>query len=215
MTAQAGPSAVAQHGGDAFAQAHAAMLADKSLQFQFTAMRPQPPPPDWMRPLVEALQAVAPLLQYVFWGGVIIVVGIIVYALARELARRMPSRTPEIKAAKAAEAPAYRPTAARARALLEEADRLAGEGRYGEAARVLLHRSIEDLERIFTLTIGPALTSREIVSLEPLSAQGRNVFGAIAQAVETSLFGGQPLSAARFAECREAYAAFAFKGGRR
>jgi hypothetical protein len=62
--------------------------------------------------------------------------------------------------------------------------------------------------------IGPGLTSREIAALEPLSAQGRNVFGGLAQAVEMSLFGGRDLDAGAFARCREAYASFALQGAR-
>jgi len=128
----------------------------------------------------------------------------------REILRRLPAQWRlGKKQAQETPKPVFRPTATRARALLEEADRLASEGRYSEAVRVLLHRSIEDIERAFPVTISPAQTSREIARLEPLSAQGRDVFTGIAQAVETSLFGGRALDAARFAECRAAYASFA------
>jgi hypothetical protein len=188
------------------------MRADPNLQFQFDAYNPPPPspPPAWLKALSEALSAMAPLLNFVFWGGVIVILLLILYVVATEIIRRWPRRQFKKSPAVIAK-PEYRPAAARARALLEEADRLAAEGRFDEAARVLLHRTIEDIERVFVLAIGPGVTSREIAVMEPLSAQGRDVFSGIARAVETSLFGGRALGAPDFAQCRHAYAAFAVK----
>lgn len=199
--------------GDPLAAAHQQMLADDRLQFHFEQFE-APDPPQWLQPLGEFIRAIAPFLVYVFWAGVIIIVALIVWALAQEIIRRMPSRAKEAKAVEAPK-PVYKPTVARARALLEEADRLAAEGRYGEAARVLLHRSIEDFEQVFQLAIGPSLTSREVARLEQLSPQGRTVFTGIAQAVETSLFGERPLDRERYTQCRDAYASFALQGARR
>src|SRR5512146_32700 len=132
--------------GDHFAAAHAAMLRDQQLQSHFPEfVRPQTP--QWVGPFAEFLRAIAPFLGYVFWGGVAIIALVILYALFSEIRRRMPARAEKVHVPAPVE-PNYRPTAVRARALLEEADRLASEGRYGEAARVLLHRSIEDFERV-------------------------------------------------------------------
>lgn len=198
---------------DGFDAAHADMLSDRNLQFEMQALVP-PEVPAWLEPLGKFLQAIAPFLVYVFWGGVIIIVLLILFFIGSEILRRLPDRARD-DTGPAQPKPEYRPDAARARALLEEADRLAAEGRYSEAARVLLHRSIEDLERVFTLPIGPGLTSREIAQLEPLSSEGRSVFTRIARAVETSLFGGRALDVDDFTRCREAYAAFALSGARR
>jgi hypothetical protein len=192
------------------AAAHAELLGDESLQFQFEVYEP-PQPPDWIEPLLRLLQAVAPFLGYIFWAGVAIVVLLILYVIGSEILRRLPDR----RAKSSAVTPhheEYRPAPARAQALLNEADRLAAEGRYGEAVRVLLHRSIEDLENKFALIIGPGVTSREITGLAQLSERGRSVFSGIAQAVEISLFGGRQLSADDFAQCRQAYASFALPG---
>lgn len=197
----------------AFTEAHEQLRADQSLQFQMDSIQPQPPPP-WLEPVARFIEAIAPVLVWVFWGGVAIVVALILYVIVTEIMRRMPGRKKK-EAVEPQPAPQYRPAVARAKALLEEADRLAAEGRYSEAARVLLHRSIEDLERVFSLAIGPGLTSREIARLDPLSPQGRDVFSGIARAVEMSLFGGRPLGAGDFATCREAYASFALQGSRR
>ena len=203
----------APEAGDHFAAAHAAMLRDTQLQFHFSEYTP-PQTPEWVRPLGEVLRAIAPLLGYVFWGGVAIIVLVIAYALFSEIRRRMPARARKSKAAPPP-APDYRPTPVRARALLEEADRLAHEGRYAEAARVLLHRSIDDFEDVLKIAIGPSLTSREIARLARLSPQGRTTFSGIAAAVERSLFGGEALSASQYKACRQAYASFALEGAGR
>jgi hypothetical protein len=77
--------------------------------------------------------------------------------------------------------------------------------------RVLLHRSIDDMDQAFPATIVPSMTSREISLLDYLSTQGRATFVKIAQAVEASLFAGRPLTADQFADCRKAYESFVFE----
>jgi hypothetical protein len=196
--------------GDGLAQAHADLLADNALQFELPDLAPQQPPA-WLEPLVRFIEFIAPFMVYVFWGGVIAAAGLVLYLIGSAILRRMPTKD---EAGQAGEQPVahYRPSAPHAQALLAEADRLAAEGRYAEAARVLLHRSIEDLERVFALQIGPSLTSREIAQLRALSRDGRDVFSLIARAVEISLFGGRALGADDYARCRSAYAAFASGG---
>ncbi|HVZ99997.1 MAG TPA: DUF4129 domain-containing protein [Caulobacterales bacterium] len=194
-----------------FAEAHRAVLADHSLQFRFEDVaRPDPPPPqNW-----AWLEAIAPYLQAIFWIGVAALTALGLYMIVREIIARLPARA-KIKAAEqAAPVVEFRPTQARARALLEEADRLAREGRYAEAARVLLHRSIEDMQRNFPIRIAPSMTSREIAALDRLSATARAVFSKIALAVELSLFGGRDLDASQYQECRALYESFAFGSGR-
>lgn len=193
-----------------FERSHRDLLADPALQFQFERTE-VPPPPDWLTPIIKLIEFLAPFLNLIFWVGVALVVGAIVYVIVREVARRLPQSTEEAKADELIPVPEYRPAAARARALLEEADRLAAEGRFGEAVRVLLHRSIEDMEEAFPMAIMPSMTSREISTIEHLSKHGRATFTKIAQAVERSLFAGRPLSADTYADCRRAYEGFALE----
>ncbi len=198
-----------------FAEAHRALLQDRTLQFHFEdAKRPDPPDPhsfDWLEHL---LNAVGPVLQVVFWGGVAALVGLVLFMIVREIIARLPARMRKKNAVEAAPVVEFRPTQARARALLEEADRLAREGRYGEAARVLLHRSIDDMESSLSIPIRPSMTSREIAAIDRLSQRVRDVFSKIALAVELSLFGGRDLDSAQYQECRALYESFAFGSGR-
>ena len=194
-----------------FERAHRALLGDPTLQFKFDQPDPPQPPPYWLEPLVEFFRLIAPFLYYIFWAGVAVVAAMIIYWIVSEIARRIPQTKAEEKPQADVPVAEFRPAAARARALLEEADRLAREGRYGEAVRVLLHRSIEDMDAAYPATIMPSMTSREISGLQYLSVKGRATFTKIAQAVEASLFGGRILTAEHFAECRGAYEAFVFE----
>jgi hypothetical protein len=193
---------------DAFARAHAALLKDPTLQFAFQA---QPPPqvPPWLKPLLELLKSIAPAMKWVFWGGVALALAMVAFFLARELiglrwpGRRARRQTPPPSAE-------WRPAPEKARALLEDADRLAGQGRFAEAARLLLHRSIEDIEGRRPRAVRPSLTARDIARLDGLPAAARAPFQHIAAVVERSFFGGREVDAKAFAECRRAYEAFAF-----
>jgi hypothetical protein len=204
--------AAAATSGDKFDAAHRQLLTDPTLQFQFQHIeKPKPPDTTWLEPLMRFLEAIAPFLGYVFWAGVFVILALIAYAILSEIVRRLPTGSKEAPPPPDLPEPKFRPAAARARALLEEADRLAREGRFGEAVRVLLRRSIDDMERAFPAAIVPSMTSREISRLQHLSTRGRATFTKIAQAVEASLFGGRALSEAQFVECRRAYETFAFE----
>lgn len=194
-----------------FERLHRDLLADPALQFQFERTEVPQPPPDWLTPFIRLIELLGPFLNLIFWAGVALVVGAIVYVIVREVVRRLPQSTEEAKADQLIPVPEYRPASARAQALLGEADRLAAEGRFGEAVRILLHRSIEDMEKVFPTAIVPSMTSREISTIEYLSTQGRTTFVKIAQAVERSLFAGRPLTADVYADCRRAYEGFALE----
>lgn len=210
-------SAAAAPAGDELARAHAHLLADRTLQFKFDQAPPPPETPDWLIALGRFLESQGPLFKAIVWLGLALLAILIVWLIVRAAMDRVAAlrrRTPATADALPAPAP-FQPPRERAMALLSEADELAGQGRFSEAARVLLHRTIEDMERASPLRIGEALTSREIGQLPTLSAQGRAAFARIARAVETSLFGARPLDAENFAACRAAYESFAFGGAGR
>lgn len=206
----AGSGATGGAAADAVARAHAAMLQDPTLQFRFEALKP-PEPPAWLKPLLEVLAQLAPLMVWIFWGGLALGLGMVLFFIARELIRvRWPERRRRDEAAKPKDE--WRPSPEAARALLQDADRLAAEGRFAEAARLLLHRSIEDFEGRRPRAVRPSLTARDIAGLDSLPAPARPPFEKIATVVERSFFGGRPVDASAFAECRSAYEAFAFPG---
>ena len=194
---------------------HARLLRDRTLQFDLlapTAPRPLREP-GWLRPLVDALAKVIawamPVLKVVFWAGLAAAILLIVFLIVREvLGVRLAGRRRE-RAARGAPAD-FAPDPRRARALLENADRLAAQGRFDQAVRLILHRSVEDIETRRPRLVRPALTARELAALEAVPGAARAAFAKVAAIVEYSAFAGRPIGAGEYTTCREAYEAFAF-----
>ena len=189
------------------AAAHRALLHPRGLQLDFTSAPNPPPLPSWLLESLRALAELAPVLAYVFWGGIALGAALIVWLVAREvIATRWPKKA-------VVETADWRPEPEKARALLEDADRLAGEGLFGEAIPLLLFRSIDALAGRRPGLIRPALTSRDIAGLEQMPAPARDAFGRIAERSERSVFGGRPMGAEDFRHARGDYEAFAFSEG--
>jgi len=194
-------------------------MRDPSLQFSFDKAPPPPARthlPHWLEVVLQAIIKfigwIAPALGWLFVAALVAALLTVLFFILREFARtRWPDR---FKKNRAPRKPIvdWRPEAAVARTLLDEADRLAAEGRYAEAARLLLHRSIEEIEGRRPRLVRPALTSREIGRLDDLPEAARTTFAAIGAVVERSFFGGRDVDAAGFAECRRTYESFAFPG---
>jgi hypothetical protein len=199
------------------AEAHARLLADRSVQFGFT-QTPKPTeikPPEWLKALFDAIgqaaKALAPFAQWILWIGIGLAVLAVLYLIFRDtLGIRLPSRRRR-RTQPARVTPAdWRPEALKARALLADADRLAEQGRFDEAAHLLLFRSIDDIDERRPRLVRPAFTARDISRLPDVPSPARADFARITAIVERSLFGGESLGAGDFADCRAAYEAFAF-----
>lgn len=109
---------------------------------------------------------------------------------------------------KAAHAP-WTPDRGAALALLEDADRLAAEGRYDEATHLLLQRSVEQISAARPGLLHPASTAREIAASPSLPATASLAFGIIAGRVERSRFALRALAQDDWHVARKAYADFA------
>lgn len=193
---------------------HERLLHDRALQFDFNGLDRSPSfnQPEWMKALgrflAAAFEKAFPVLKLLFEIGVVVAVALVVFLILREILGVRFSRR---RRALARRAPVdWRPEAWKARALLEDADRLASGGDYDRAAHLLLYRGIEEIEGRRPRLLRPALTARDIAALDDLPATARAAFARIVAAVEESFFGGRALGAEAFAECRRAYEAFAF-----
>lgn len=192
---------------EAFEAAHARLRADPSLQFSMPVEKPEPPPA-WLEGLIKFFVDNGDVIRPVFYT-LLAALGLwLAWLIGKPLYRRWQERRPGEPRAEAE----WRPEASAARKLLEEADALAREGRFGEAAHLLLFRSIEDIHAKAPDVVQPALTSREIARAERLPDAARGPFGTIAALVERSLFAGRPLDASGWSEARTAYADFAGMG---
>ncbi|WP_459788866.1 hypothetical protein [Alteriqipengyuania sp. 357] len=199
---------------DGAADAWRAVRSDSDIQFA-----PVPPPeppatPEWLRavgefltdifaPVARALVGAWPVLQWVLVAiGVLLLVLVILRILDVPLRRRRE---------KAEEEPGFVPDRAEAQALLGDADALAAQGRYGEAVRLLLARSIGQIANRRPDLVHPSSTARELSRLESLPETARRAFTAIARSVERALFALEDLNERDWHEARAAYADFALE----
>ena len=198
--------ATIQVDSEGFEAAHRRLLADESLQFDLPVATPDPPPA-WLEPLLRFMRANAGVLEPLFYLMLAAFGAWLAWLAGRALYERWRERAPS-----SAAAPEWRPEAAAARRLLEEADALANAGRYGEAARLLLGRSIEDIDAHRPDLVRPASTAREIGRAPAIPTPARTAFATIAAIVERSLFARRPLDAGGWGEARDAYRRFAIDG---
>jgi hypothetical protein len=177
----------------------------------------KPPEPSWFEKMLAQLfqflgELFAPLgqlfgaswwwLQWVLLGAVALFVIMLLWRNFGSLGAR--SR----KAAAAAEEE-WQPEHAATLALLEDADRLAAEGRFDEATRLLLQRSVGQMAAARPDWVEPSSTARERAALPALPESARTAFRVIAERVERSLFALRALERSDWEAARAAYADFA------
>ncbi|QXQ07725.1 hypothetical protein KX816_06890 [Sphingosinicellaceae bacterium] len=196
-----------------FAAAHKTLLADPRIQFDLPTHPPEPPPPEWLKRVLDwiiegfkKLAEAGPVVKILFW----LIVAAIVLALLRWLWPYALRLWHQLRKTSTTDEEGWRPEAAPARALLAEADALAADGAYAEAAHLVLLRSVEQIGARRPHMVRPALTSRDIAQVEGLPGDVARAFGLIASVVETGLFAARPVGADAWARCREAYEAVAF-----
>ncbi len=168
--------------------------------------------PSWLLWVARLIHATWPVLRVV---GLVLLAAAAIVLLWLIASRLLKLRFPWRRAgeeASAAGGAEWRPDAAPARALLAEADTLAAAGRYAEAARLLLQRSVEDIMRRRPGLVRPATTSRDLAATPALPAAARPAFAAIAEVVEMSLFANQGATSGAWDRARGAYAEFALPG---
>jgi hypothetical protein len=195
-----------------------AVHADKSIQFTPINIDAKPPEtPGWLKAIGDFLRAIfEPIGQalgmtwnVLIWVLIALFVVAVIYALYRIFEPALAGRRNKGKAAPGEEE--WIPQEHEARALLEDADRLAAEGRYDEATHLLLRRSVQQIVNVRPGWVRKASTAREIALLPGLSEGARSTFGLIATRVERSLFALRALGADDWQAAREAYARFALE----
>ena len=209
-SAMAAPAVPAGPSDAQIAEAHRQLLADSSIQFELKMVEPPQPPPDWLRELMRLLADAWPVIRIAIW---VALAALVLWLLYHLVLRLKDGEWRWRRRGKAAAEESWRPDEAPARQLLAEADALAAAGRFSEAARLLLHRSVEDIQTRQPDLLRPALTSRDIAALPAIPEQPRGAFARIAALVERGLFARIDLDEGDWRDCRAAYEDFAFAGG--
>lgn len=198
------------------------LRADPQVQFEPVIIPERPPPePSWLARQIEKFfdwladvlgpvgQALANSwwwLQWVLVGAAALFVLVLLVRLYDPSLFRFSKR---VKSDAPAEVEAWRPDAAASQALLEDADRLAAQGRYDEATHMLLQRSVAHIAAARPDWVEPSSTARELAGLPALPGPARTAFGVIAGRVEASLFALRALDRSDWEAARAAYSEFA------
>ena len=203
--------------GDA-AEAWEAVRADDAIQYAPVPIPAEPPPepPDWLEALFRWLgDLVEPVgralgMSWPVFKWVLLAVGTALVALIvwRMIAPLVGWRSQRLAGDDSGE-PDWIPETGAALALLEDADRLAAEGRFDEATHLLLRRSVGQIAAARPDLVEPATTARELAALPALPDAARSAFATIANRVERSLFALRTLGAEDWQAARAAYADFA------
>jgi hypothetical protein len=158
---------------DQFTRDWRSVRAQADIQFAPVKLPPPSPPPAWLKALGEWLDWLLRPVGHLFgrfgpavpWvvGGLLVLFAALLLWRMREPIAALFGRTKP-----AAVEEAWQPDAGAVIALLDDADRLAAEGRFDEATRLLLQRSVGQIAAARPDWLDPSSTAREIAVLPAL-----------------------------------------------
>ncbi len=196
-----------------FDGAWADVRADANIQFTPSPAPKPPEVPQWWQDFLDWLGALlTPLLEAVAAAWPILRILLLALLAAGVLTLLWVVLAPYVDQWRGRKAPPdeiWQPQPAAARELLAQAEALAATGQFVQAVRLLLHRSIADIEKRRPDLLRPSSTSREIEHFDSLPETARTMFAVIAGQVERGLFAALPIDESGWRVSRDAYAGFA------
>tara|TARA_R110001599_G_scaffold83864_3_gene225274 strand:+ start:3435 stop:4199 length:765 start_codon:yes stop_codon:yes gene_type:complete len=188
---------------------------DAAIQFSPTPVPEAPESPQWWRDFLDWLgETLQPVFEMVSDSWPILRIILLLMLAAGVLTLIWVILAPYVEQWRGRERPAkddWQPQPAAARELLAQAEALAARGQYEQAVRLLLHNSIEDIEKRRPNLLRPSSTSREIERFDSLPEAARAMFAVIAGQVERGIFAALPVDEDGWRLSRDAYAGFALK----
>jgi len=195
------------------------LRADPEVQFAPVTIPDRPPPePSWLAKQIDKLfswlgDLLAPIGQALaaswWWLQWALAAAVAVFALVLLVRVFGPGALARRTRHDKADTPEWHPDRAASLALLEDADRLADEGRFDAATHLLLQRSVGQIASVRPDWVEPSSTARELAILPALPETARTAFRVIAERVEASLFALRALDRSDWEAARAAYAEFA------
>ena len=167
-----------------------ALRADDNIKFAPVDI-PEitPPEPGWFeKMLIELFQFLAEVFAPVgqalgaswFWLQWVLLALAVIFAVVLLVRLYQPGLFGRKRGAITAEEEQWQPDQAASLALLEDADRLAAEGRFDEATHLLLQRSVSHIATARPDWVEPSSTARELAALPALPDAARAAFRVIA-----------------------------------
>lgn len=213
MAVTVGTGQIEAGGNQTAGQGWETVRSDSSIQYAPVQPPETPETPGWLKDLGEWLAEVFaplgrfladswPVLKWVLLALAIAAIAYFLYQLIAPLIEKTGSLA-------APDDEEWVPRREEALALLEDADRLAAEGRFDEATHMLLQRSVSHIAHARPNWVEPSSTAREIAALPALPDTARAAFSAISTRVERSLFALRSLGADDWQAARDAYSEFA------
>jgi len=202
------PAALAQAGFEAtqVEQARDRVLADGRYQTE----RPQPEAP----PQIEPFTIPPWLAEILYWTILAAVAALVLFFLgnlALDLLRNRDAfrrnRERPAAAPQSVETPPLERRGVDA-GTLAEADRLAAEGRYGEAIHLLLLVAVARLHHELGPRVAPALTGRELLRLAGMPPRAVEPLTRMVELSELKHFGGRDAAEPDYVSCRADYLRF-------
>jgi hypothetical protein len=141
------------------------------------------------------------LIDWIFWGGIILLAALIIYAFREYLYIPALVRRGKADWAEDDVNGAHVPSSAKEAEIT--ADELAKQGAYTEAMHVLLLRAVAELRLRLNEHYADSMTSREILRRTRISDNGRQAFQDIIARVEWTYFGAYPAELSDYNACRE------------
>jgi len=202
------------------------LRANPDIQFEEIPVAPPPPPtaprepsePGWFSEMLIAFfdflgaifspigQLIASTWFILQWVLLAALAAFVIYLILRTVG---PLAGRNVKQKNAQSEPEWQPDREESIALLDDADRLAAEGKYDEAVHLLLQRSVRQIADARPDWVEPSSTARELAALPALSDKARTAFTVISERVERSLFALRSLDRDDWDAARSAYANFA------